>query len=150
MDRRPMPEPLGHILTRICRLTHARMYALTSQVGLHRGQPLVLKALWGRDGMTHTELGELLHVRPATVTNRVKHMERAGFVERRPDESDRRISRVNLTQAGHEIQGQVQAIWQGFEAQVFDRFSPEESALLRCFFSRIQDNLLQMEEQEHG
>ena len=58
MSRQPVPEPLGHILSRICRLVHARMYALVGQVGLHRGQPLVLKALWGQDGLTQTELME--------------------------------------------------------------------------------------------
>ena len=146
MSRQPVPEPLGHILSRICRLVHARMYALVGQVGLHRGQSLVLKALWGQDGLTQTELTELLHVRPATVTNMIKHMEQAGLVERRRNERDWRVSRVYLTEAGHGIQGQVQQIWREFEAQVFTGLSEDERALLRRYFEQIQDNLLLMDE----
>ena len=146
MSRQPVPEPLGHVLSRICRLVHARMYALVGQVGLHRGQPLVLKALWGQDGLTQTELTELLHVRPATMTNMIKHMEQAGLVERRRTERDRRVSRVYLTEAGQEIQGQVQQIWRDFEAQVFAGLSEEERASLLRHFTHIQDNLLRMDE----
>lgn len=146
MSRQPVPEPLGHVLSRICRLVHARMYALVGQVGLHRGQPLVLKALWGQDGLTQTELTELLHVRPATMTNMIKHMEQAGLVERRRTERDRRVSRVYLTEAGQEIQGQVQQIWRAFEAQVFAGLGEDERASLQRYFTQIQDNLLRMDE----
>ena len=106
-------EPLGHSLSRICRLTHARMYALVGQIGLHRGQSLVLKALWGQNGLTHSELANLLFVRPATMTNMIKRMEKIGLVERQPDKDDQRVSRVYLTEAGYEIQEQVQQIWKG-------------------------------------
>ena len=146
MSRQPVPEPLGHILSRICRLVHARMYALVGQVGLHRGQPLLLKALWGQDGLTQTELTELLHVRPATMTNMIKHMEQAGLVERRRNERDRRVSHVYLTEAGQDIQGQVQQIWRDFEGQVFAGLSEDECASLRRNFTQIQDNLLRMDE----
>lgn len=144
MPEQRTPEPLGHILSRICRLTHAQMHALVGPLGLHRGQPLVLKALWGQEGLTHTELGNLLHVRPATVTNMVKHMERTGFVERRTDEQDRRVSRVYLTAAGRDIQGQVQQTWIDFEAQVFDGLDQEERALLRRMLEQVQENMLRL------
>ena len=104
MHHNTVPEPLGHSLSRICRLTHARMYALSGQIGLHRGQSLVLKALSGQDGLTHSELSNLLYVRPATMTNMIKRMEKSGLVERRPDAHDQRVSRVYLTEAGNAIQ----------------------------------------------
>jgi DNA-binding MarR family transcriptional regulator len=145
MSEQLSPEPLGHVLSRICRLTYAQMHALVGPLGLHRGQPLVLKALWGQEGLTHTELGSLLHVRPATMTNMIKHMEQAGFVERRTDEQDRRISRVYLTAAGREVQGQVQQMWVDFEAQVFDGLDQQERELLRRMLEQVQDNLLHLQ-----
>ncbi len=144
MPQRALPELLGHVLSRVCRLTHARMYALVGQIGLHRGQPLLLKALWGEDGRTHTELSERLHVRPATMTNMIKHMERAGFVERRPDERDRRVSRVYVTRAGREIQAEVEQVWRSFEVQVFRGLGDENQALLRRLLLQVEENLQEL------
>ena len=146
MPQNPAPEPLGHSLSRICRLTHARMYALVGRIGMHRGQPLVLKALWGQDGLTHSELADLLFVRPATMSNMIKRMVKSGLVERRPDKSDQRVSRVYLTEAGREIQEHVQQVWMDFEAQVFRGFEPDELAALRGSFERIQFNLMGLDE----
>ncbi len=140
-------EPLGHLLSRICRLTHARMYTLVGQIGLHRGQSLVLKSLWGQDGLTNSELADLLFVRPATMTNMIKRMEKIGLVERRPDTEDQRMSRVYLTEAGYEIQEPVRQVWMDFEAQVFQGFDPDELAALRCSFEQIQSNLMQLDEE---
>ena len=148
MERDPAFEPLGHSLSRICRLTHARMYALVGQIGLHRGQSLVLKALWGQNGLTHSELADLLFVRPATVTNMIKRMEKIGLVERQPDKDDQRVSRVYLTEAGYEIQEQVQQVWMDFEAQVFQGFDPDELAVLRRSFEQIQFNLMRLDEED--
>lgn len=139
-------EPLGHSLSRICRLTHARMYALSGQIGLHRGQSLVLKALWGQEGLTHSELSDLLHVRPATMTNMLKRMEKSGIVERRPDVHDQRVSRVYLTESGNALREQVRQMWQAFEQQVFDGFTADERETLRRFFDQIQANLLALDE----
>lgn len=147
MHQNIVSEPLGHSLSRICRLVHARMYALTGEIGLHRGQSLVLKALWGQDGLTHSELSNLLHVTPATMTNMIQRMEKSGLVERRPDAHDQRVSRVYLTAAGNAIQVQVQQMWTEFEAQVFDGFDAEEREGLRQVFERIQANLLRLDEE---
>jgi DNA-binding MarR family transcriptional regulator len=139
-----MAEPTGHLLSQVCRLTHARMYTMVDRVGLHRGQSLVLKALWGQDGLTHRELAERLYVRSSTMTNTIKRMERSGFVERRTDALDQRVSRVYLTHAGRELQGQVQAIWTAFEGRVFAGLDPEEMDLLRRLLVQIRDNLIEM------
>lgn len=147
MQRDSASEPLGHLLSRICRLTHARMYALVGQIGLHRGQSLVLKALWGQNGLTHSELADLLFVRPATMTNMIKRMEKTGLVERRPDKDDQRVSRVYLTEAGYEIQEPVQQIWMNFESRVFQGLAPDELAILRRSFEQIQSNLMQLDEE---
>ncbi len=148
MQQHSNPEPLGHSLSRICRLTHARMHALIGQIGLHRGQSLVLKALWGQNGRTHSELADLLFVRPATMSNMIKRMEKSGLVERRSDKDDQRVSRVYLTDAGYEIRGQVRQVWTEFEGQVFQGFDPDELVALQHSFEQIQSNLIQLDEEE--
>jgi len=140
------PESLDRLFAQICRLKHARVHTLYEALGLYRGQSRVLGALWEQEGLTHTELAHLLHVQPATVTKMLQRMEKAGFVERRHDLEDRRVSRVYLTAAGRAVREDVQEVWRRLEEEAFSGFTEMEGMLLRQFFSRIRDNLTEATE----
>lgn len=142
MSQQAQPESIDHLLAQICRLHHIRAHALLEDLGLYRGQPPVLRALWQREGLTHSELAARLHVQPATITKMIQRMERTGFVERRPDPKDQRLSRVYLTEAGRLIRDDVQRVWFTLEEETFEGFGPEEDVLIRQFFLRIRDNLM--------
>ena len=141
MIEHPKQESIDRLLVQVCRLHRARAHALLEEIGLHRGQPPMLRALWDQEGRTHSELAELLHVRPATITKMIQRMERAGFVQRRPDPDDERVSRVYLTNAGHAIRESVDDAMDELEAELLCGFSREERVVLRRFFGRIRDNL---------
>jgi DNA-binding MarR family transcriptional regulator len=141
MTAEPTPERLGHLLNKLCGLRHQRMHELLDDLGLYRGQPSMLGALWAQDGMTHSKLAEQLNKSPATITKTVKRMEKAGFVVRRPDPRDERLSRVYLTGAGHDIQSAVEEVWRAFEEQAFAGFSQEELAALRDALWRVCQNI---------
>ena len=136
-------ESLDRLFSQICRLKHARVHTLYEALGLYRGQPRVLHALWDQEGLTHTELSRKLRVQPATITKMIQRMEKAGFVERRHDLDDQRVSRVYLTAAGRAIREDVQQAWRRLEEEAFAGFAKEERLLLRGFFLRIRDNLVQ-------
>ena len=138
-------EPLVQLLMQICRLNRRRMHALLDEIGLYRGQPHVLSALWDQEGLTHSELAHRLHRSAATMTNMIKRMEKAGFVARRPDPADERVSRVYLTDAGRAIQDRVQRVWREIEEQSFAGFEDQERDLLQGYLGRIRDNLLSEE-----
>ena len=110
MDGQPTPERMGHLLNKVCGLRHRRMHELLCGLGLYRGQPAMLNALWAQDGLTHSCLAERLNKSPATITKTVKRMERAGFVVRRADPRDERLSLVYLTDAGRDIQSAVEEV----------------------------------------
>jgi DNA-binding MarR family transcriptional regulator len=139
-----MPEPrsLDHLLIQICRLRHSRGRTEFRALGLHRGQPPVLLALWEEEGRTHSEIAEYLHVTPATVTKMLQRMEKAGFVARKPDTEDARVSRVYLTQAGREVRSDLQRVLDTFDEQTFAGFTVEERVLSRRFLLQIRENLL--------
>jgi DNA-binding MarR family transcriptional regulator len=134
-------EHIGHLLAKACKLKHQRMRKLLEGLGLYQGQPNVLRALWKQDGLTHSELAALLNRSPSTITNMIKRMEKAGFVERKPDPKDERISRVYLTDAGCDIQAAVEDVWRVFEEQAFAGLSEEELTLLRGFLLRMCQNM---------
>ena len=135
-------DPIAPLFMRICALNRGRMHNLWHSIGLHRGQPFVLRILWAEEGLTQTELARRLHRTPATITNMLQRMQKAGFLERRPDSKDQRISRVYLTEAGREIQAQVERIWQENQERTLDGFSDQELENLHNYLERIHDNLV--------
>ena len=134
-------ESLDSLFAQICRLKHARIHTLLETLGLYRGQPSVLQALWEQEGLMHTELARRLQVQPATITKMLQRMEKAGFVERRPDPDDQRVSRVYLTDAGRAVRADVQQVWRQLEEEAFASFTLEERVLLRRFFLQVRENL---------
>ena len=143
---KPLDEPntLDFLLAQVCHYHHFRANTLLEAIGLYRGQPPVLFALWDLEGLTHTELAERLQNTPATITKMIQRMEKAGFVQRRPDANDQRVSRVYLTETGRAIQASVQAIRETIEAETFAGFTDEERLLLRSFLQHIRQNLIKV------
>ena len=88
-------------------LTTARLHfknMLMTMAGnrTHPGQAMCLRMLGANDGATQRDTARMLHVAPPTVSKMLRVMEKAGLVERRPDEADQRLTRVYLTPAGRE------------------------------------------------
>jgi MarR family transcriptional regulator, organic hydroperoxide resistance regulator len=141
MTESPETESLDSLFAQICRLKHARIHTLLETLGLYRGQPSVLQALWEQEGLMHTDLARRLQVQPATITKMLQRMEKAGFVERRPDPDDQRVSRVYLTEPGRSVRAGVQQVWRQLEEEAFAGFTLPERVLLRRFFLDIRENL---------
>jgi DNA-binding MarR family transcriptional regulator len=137
------------LIAQVCRMHHRRAHDLLEELGLYRGQPRLLHALWEREGRTHSELAERLHVQPATITKMLQRMQEAGFVQRRRDTEDQRVSRVYLTAAGREIQERVREVWRQLEDEALAEFTPEDRTLLRRFLTQIRDNLARVHACEH-
>ncbi len=141
MTQEPASEHIGHLLSQVCKLKHHRMHKLLEGLGLYRGQPHMLRSLWKQDGVTHSELAGVLNRSPSTITNTIKRMEKAGFVERRPDPTDERVSRVYLTDAGHDVKTSVEDVWRIFEEQAFAGLDEEELTILRDLLLRVSRNI---------
>ena len=144
MSQQSEQESAGSLLPQVCRLEHARAHELLEELGLYRGQHRILRALWEEDGLTHTELSGLSHVRPSTITTTIQRMEKAGLVERKHDAEDQRVSRAYLTKVGRALQGDVEQTWHRLEEEIFDGFTLEERVLLRRFLLQMRENLMRV------
>ena len=142
MSKPNRPKTMDFLLANICHLHHMRARQLFEAIGLHRGQPQVLLALWEQEGLTQTELAGRLKITPATVTKMLQRMEKTGFIQRKPDAQDQRVSRVHLTPAGRAIRRDVESVWKTMEAETFANFTVEERGLLRRFLLQMLENLL--------
>jgi DNA-binding MarR family transcriptional regulator len=141
MSKPDHPDTLDFLLAQNCYLHHTRANQLFESIGLYRGQPRVLFALWDQEGVTQRELADQLSLTPATITKMLQRMEKSGFITRKQDPGDQRISRVYLTEAGRQVKAQVENVWETMEAETFENLTSEERSLLHRFFIQIRDNL---------
>ncbi len=72
-------------------------------VALDRAGSVVLGHLACQDGLRVGELATILGVDAPTVTRKVQHLEREGWVRRSPDPDDRRAHRLHVTARGHQV-----------------------------------------------
>jgi DNA-binding MarR family transcriptional regulator len=110
--------------------------------GLHLGQNYVLAELWERDGQTPGEIAASLRVTPPTITKAASRMEHADLVERRPDESDNRLVRLWLTEAGRALRDPIEAELASLEAEVVASLSKNERANLIKALEKVRDAAL--------
>ncbi len=140
-DNASLPETVSYILAQVCKLHRQRADVLLNEVGLHVGQEMILCALWENEGVTQTELAESLLIQPATVTNTLRRLEREGFVYRREDPDDQRVSRVFVTEDGRNLKAAVEERWSRLEEESFGDLSVEDGAMLRKLLHRAHDRL---------
>ena len=134
-------DAINYRIQRIFRTYRRQVEDRLTALGLYPGQEHLLMQLWNEEGVTQSALVERLCVEPSTVTKSLQRLEKAGFVERRQDSEDSRVSRVYLTSAGRELQAPVQQIWCDLEKVTIDGLSDVELALLRRIFDQIENNL---------
>jgi len=134
---------LGYLLVEVFKLHRAHAHAALEQLGLYRGQNFVLTALAEEEGLAQSELAEKLLVRPPTISNSLERMEAAGWIVRRPDADDRRVSRVYLTDAGRALQGSLAPVWQELQVETFAGLSSEQIDSLWQVLHQVRANLMQ-------
>jgi MarR family transcriptional regulator, organic hydroperoxide resistance regulator len=110
----------------------------------------VLRVLMGSDGLKSTELADRAWSSPGTVTSVVNTLVKGDFVERRPDETDRRVVRLYITGQGRALISyyvpQAAARWR----KAFDFVDEADEAVIRQFFLQMIDHLSQLTREEPG
>jgi DNA-binding MarR family transcriptional regulator len=144
MTRSIHSETIDFLLANVCHLHRMRAHQLLEALGLYQGQPLMLRELWQKEGLTQTEIAGRLSLAPATVTRMLQRMEKAGFILRKSDPQDQRVSRVYLSENGRRVQVQVEAVWKTMEAETFANLNLEERLLLGRLLQQIRQNLMEV------
>ncbi len=91
---------LGYLISDAARLQRTVFDRRMRGLGFTRSQWLVLGRLGRQPGASQSELAELLEIERATAGRLIDRLEGNGWLERRPDEADRRIKRIYMTERG--------------------------------------------------
>jgi MarR family transcriptional regulator, transcriptional regulator for hemolysin len=90
-------------LAELQRLTRAYADKEAARYGITRAQWAVLAGVERNEGMKQTELAEQLEMQPITLTRLIDKLCDNGWIERRGDDSDRRINRLYLKKAARPL-----------------------------------------------
>ncbi len=131
------------LFAQIMRLCFVRTFSMVSEIGIHPGQMHMILLLSKNGGLTQKELSDILLVSAPSTAVTIRRLESARLIERQKDAADQRKSRIFLTKEGQDIAGKVDNVFQQLKQDFYRNFSEEEQNLVRDFFSRIRDNLLE-------
>jgi DNA-binding MarR family transcriptional regulator len=105
--------------------------------GTHPGRGICLHLLAAHGERTQRDLAEAMHLSRPTVSRMLQTMEKAGLVERRPDESDQRLTLVELTAAGRSLENELRAVTASFVNETIGSLSEDD----RRELARLLDEL---------
>jgi DNA-binding MarR family transcriptional regulator len=140
-------ENIGVLLAHICKTQRNLAGAELDKLGLHLGQDRVLLCLTKQESVVQSDLVNDLCVEPPTVTKMLQRMEKAGLVERRQDDQDGRVSRVNATTQGLALQQPILRVWDKLEKRMLTNMTMTEQMLLRRLLIQALANLSAIREE---
>jgi DNA-binding MarR family transcriptional regulator len=134
-------ESVGFLLSRLGRAHRNLIRSEMQSLGLCRGQPPVLFALYKKDGMSNSEMAEFLEITPATLTNKVKRMEKSQLVIRRRDPQDERVSRIYLTEKGRGLLDDLNEAMKDIERVLLTGFTQAEAKVFKKSLNKLVENI---------
>ncbi|MBO0346601.1 MarR family winged helix-turn-helix transcriptional regulator [Roseibium limicola] len=116
--------------------------------GLTVAEARALAFVWRNPNLRQTALAERMGVEPMTVVGYLDGLERAGYVTRTTDPSDRRAKLVNLTLEADPVVRQIAEVIFAVRADALVGIPEEQHALLTHMLETIRDNLCAPEPEE--
>lgn len=123
---------LGFLIHDVSRMRRSAYDQFMKPLGITRAQWWVLAHLSRHDGMMQTQLADVLEVGKASLGDVIEGLESGGWVERRPDPSDKRAKRVYLTRPAQGLIKRMTVMEHDFNSQILrDLNSAERNELIR-------------------
>ncbi len=126
-------------LRRITRAIDLQSKRLMKITGLTAPQLVIIQLLRREGELSSGAIARAVLLSQATVTSIVERLERAGLVQRRKGESDRRQVFVELTEAGHRKSETAPELLQAGFVRAFDRLESWEQHMLIASVERIAE-----------
>jgi DNA-binding MarR family transcriptional regulator len=114
---------------------------------IHPGQIPIFFIVRKNPGISQKDLAKKVMLSTSTVAIMLRRMEKAGFVKRIQDESDRRFYHIYLTDKALKIVDKIFKRLKEFERQSFENFTNEEMEVLEKLLKKILLNLEAMKDE---
>ena len=114
-------------LGEVQRLVRAYADKQAARYGITRAQWAVLAKVERNEGMKQTELAEQMEMQPITLTRLIDKLCDNGWIERRGDETDRRVNRLYLKKAARPLLGKLAGLRSELTATALEGINPADA-----------------------
>jgi MarR family transcriptional regulator, transcriptional regulator for hemolysin len=128
-------------LAELQRLMRAYADKAAARHGITRAQWAVLAKVERSEGMKQTELAEQMEMQPITLTRLIDKLCDAGWIERRGDNTDRRVNRLYLKQAAKPLLTKLAGLRTEITATALDGIPSADAQRLLTQLEDIKENL---------
>lgn len=142
----PQRGMIGPRIMCLSRLMRQKFNEAAAEQGLFSGQQDIIFLLVENEGITLSKLAEKLEVSAATASVSVKRMEKAGFIVKRQDENDARITRLYPTEKAKRAPDNIRKRMDELEKELSRSFTPSEMEMLSDMLDKSICNILERSE----
>lgn len=146
MPRENLERNFGFILNDVARLLRKVYDRRVRSLGLTRSQWWVVTHLYRSEGVTQSELADILELERASLGRLLDRLEAKGWVRREADAKDRRAKRVYLTAQVEEPMRTMRSIAAGVRGDALSGLSPAQQERFVDTLLRIKGNLMGLED----
>ena len=132
---------ISNLLVQICKLRRNKSNILLSDAGIHGGQDILLYYLSIEDGQTVSALVEKMCIQHATISTMIDRMQASGMIKKVKDNTDKRTSRVFITEQGLKAYEQIAKIWNIMETTVIKGLDTNQQKTLNELLQIVLKNL---------
>jgi MarR family transcriptional regulator for hemolysin len=142
----PMPRPSVDInflftLAELQRLLRVYADKEAARYGITRAQWAVLAKVERFEGLKQTELAEQMEMQAITLTRLIDRLCDNGWIERRSDETDRRVNRLYLRKAARPLLGKLSGLRSELTATALQGINPSDAHRLLAQLELIKENV---------
>jgi DNA-binding MarR family transcriptional regulator len=134
-----IPDCTFFFLAKAHQRAHGLLKKELTPYGLTNMQHLILEGIWFQEGATAAELGKLLILDKATLSGIIDRLDEGGWIEKRPDKTDKRVFRLYPSPRADTLKEELIAVRKKGNDRLLAAFTMEEKIifkrLLRSLFS---------------
>jgi MarR family transcriptional regulator for hemolysin len=134
----PAPEAVGR---QLALTTKAMREWFEARLAAHGGSLatwiVLSQATEGPFSPSQRELAERVGIGGATLVHHLDRLEAEGLVQRRRDAHDRRVTRIDITEAGRVRHAELSAVADSVDAELRSLMSSREEATFRAVLHRV-------------
>jgi MarR family transcriptional regulator, transcriptional regulator for hemolysin len=123
------------------RLMRAYADKEAARYGITRAQWAVLAKVERNEGLKQSELAEQLEMQPITLTRLIDKLCDSDWIERRGDQSDRRVNRLYLKKAARPLLSKLAGLKSEVTATALQGISPSDAERLVSQLESIKENV---------
>jgi DNA-binding MarR family transcriptional regulator len=135
----PYEDCVVYLLAKAYQRAHTIVKRRIATYGLTPIQQLVLGALWHEEGISAGDLGKKLVLDPATLSGILDRMAERGWLVKRTDLEDKRVTRIYLTDEARDLEPTLTEERDSANEEILRNLSLEEKVLLKRLLKDIRD-----------